>query len=67
MIVCEVLEWNRTAQTVRVQPVVLRENGGPVPVGVLVSPDGRRAFFNSDETGILQAYMIEGLEDLAAD
>ena len=25
------------------------------------SPDGRRAFFNSDETGILQAYMIEGL------
>ena len=24
-----------------------------------LSPDGRRAFFNSDETGALQAYMIE--------
>jgi len=27
-----------------------------------LSPDGRRGFFNSDETGILQAYMICGLE-----
>jgi hypothetical protein len=26
-----------------------------------LSPDGRRAFFNSDESGTLQAYMIEGL------
>jgi len=27
-----------------------------------LSPDGRMAFFNSDESGILQAYMIRGLE-----
>ena len=26
-----------------------------------LSPDGRMAFFNSDESGILQAYMIRGL------
>ena len=26
-----------------------------------LSPDGRRGFFNSDESGVLQAYMIEGL------
>ncbi len=26
-----------------------------------LSPDGTRAFFNSDESGILQAYMIRGL------
>lgn len=26
-----------------------------------LSPDGKKAFFNSDESGILQAYMIEGL------
>jgi hypothetical protein len=30
-----------------------------------VSPDGTSAFFNSDERGILQAYMIRGLELLA--
>ena len=29
-----------------------------------LSPDGNRAFFNSDESGILQAYMIAGLEVL---
>ena len=27
-----------------------------------LSPDGTRAYFNSDESGILQAYMIRGLE-----
>ncbi len=27
-----------------------------------LSPDGTKAFFNSDESGILQAYMIRGLE-----
>ena len=27
-----------------------------------LSPDGTRAFFNSDESGLLQAYMIQGLE-----
>jgi Tol biopolymer transport system component len=27
-----------------------------------LSPDGRMAFFNSDESGRLQAYMIRGLE-----
>ncbi len=26
-----------------------------------LSPDGKLAFFNSDESGILQAYMIRGL------
>jgi hypothetical protein len=26
-----------------------------------LSPDGKLVFFNSDETGILQAYMIRGL------
>ena len=25
-----------------------------------LSPDGTRAFFNSDETGLMQAYMVEG-------
>lgn len=30
-----------------------------------LSPDGTRAFFNSDESGILQAYMIAGLENSA--
>lgn len=29
-----------------------------------LSPDGTRAFFNSDDSGILQAYMIAGLEAL---
>lgn len=29
-----------------------------------LSPDGRCGFFNSDETGILQAYMIRGLDRL---
>jgi hypothetical protein len=29
-----------------------------------LSPDGSKAFFNSDESGILQAYMITGLENL---
>jgi len=29
-----------------------------------LSPDGTMAFFNSDESGILQAYMIRGLESL---
>ncbi|HNS32750.1 MAG TPA: hypothetical protein PKN36_07240 [bacterium] len=29
-----------------------------------LSPDGKKAFFNSDESGILQAYMITGLENL---
>jgi len=29
-----------------------------------LSPDGSKAFFNSDESGILQAYMIRGLESL---
>lgn len=29
-----------------------------------LSPDGSKAFFNSDESGILQAYMIRGLEVL---
>jgi hypothetical protein len=26
-----------------------------------LSPDGKSAFFNSDESGTLQAYMIRGL------
>lgn len=29
-----------------------------------LSPDGTMAFFNSDESGLLQAYMIRGLENL---
>ena len=29
----------------------------------LLSPDGTMAFFNSDESGVLQAYMIRGLEN----
>lgn len=29
-----------------------------------LSPDGNMAFFNSDESGILQAYMIRGLDSL---
>ncbi len=29
-----------------------------------LSPDGTKAFFNSDESGTLQAYMIRGLENL---
>jgi len=28
-----------------------------------LSPDGKTAFFNSDESGLLQAYMIRGLEN----
>ncbi len=31
-----------------------------------LSPDGTMAFFNSDESGILQAYMIYGLDRLGA-
>jgi Tol biopolymer transport system component len=27
-----------------------------------LSPDGRTAYFNSDESGTLQAYMIRGME-----
>ena len=30
----------------------------------VLSPDGARAFFNSDESGVLQAYMIQGLSAL---
>ena len=26
----------------------------------LLSPDGSKGFFNSDESGILQAYMVQG-------
>ena len=29
-----------------------------------LSPDGKLAFFNSDESGVLQAYMVRGLENL---
>jgi len=29
-----------------------------------LSPDGKMAFFNSDESGVAQAYMICGLENL---
>ncbi len=29
-----------------------------------LSPDGRTGFFNSDESGVLQAYLIRGLESL---
>ncbi|HRT95596.1 MAG TPA: hypothetical protein P5532_14300, partial [Planctomycetota bacterium] len=29
-----------------------------------LSPDGSMAFFNSDESGLLQAYMIRGLDTL---
>lgn len=29
-----------------------------------LSPDGTKAFFNSDESGMLQAYMVRGLEAL---
>ena len=32
-----------------------------------LSPDGTKAFFNSDETGKLQAYMIRGLQALWVD
>ena len=28
-----------------------------------LSPDGKKAFFNSDQTGVLQAYMITGIEN----
>jgi len=30
-----------------------------------LSPDGSKAFFNSDESGLLQAYMLTGLENLS--
>lgn len=29
-----------------------------------LSPDGKTAFFNSDESGVLQAYMVRGLENI---
>ncbi len=29
-----------------------------------LSPDGKVAFFNSDESGIVQAYVVRGLETL---
>ena len=29
-----------------------------------LSPDGTKAFFNSDESGVLHAYMVQGLEKL---
>jgi Tol biopolymer transport system component len=31
-----------------------------------LSPDGTMGFFNSDESGILQAYMVRGLDRGAA-
>jgi hypothetical protein len=34
-----------------------------VHIHPFLSPDGSKAFFNSDESGILQAYMIRGLEN----
>ena len=33
-----------------------------VHIHPFLSPDGRLAFFNSDESGVLQAYLIRGLE-----
>ena len=35
-----------------------------VHVHPFLSPDGSMAFFNSDESGVLQAYMISGLDHL---
>jgi hypothetical protein len=35
-----------------------------VHVHPFLSPDGSKAFFNSDESGVLQAYMIAGLDNL---
>ena len=31
-----------------------------VPTDPRLSPDGRTGFFNSDETGTMQAYMVRG-------
>ena len=39
---------------------------GEAHVHPFPSPDGTKAFFNSDESGILQAYMVRGLETLSA-
>ena len=38
--------------------------GGDAHIHPFLSPDGAHAFFNSDESGILQAYMIRGLGSL---
>ncbi len=46
------LAWTRTAN------VHTRSDAHPHP---FLSPDGTMAFFNSTESGILQAYMIRGL------
>jgi hypothetical protein len=34
---------------------------GDVHIHPFLSPDGKTAFFNSDESGVLQAYMVRGL------
>ncbi len=42
-----------------------RSSWGPdVHIHPCLSPDGTKAFFNSDESGHLQAYMVRGLEAL---
>ena len=38
--------------------------GGSAHMHPFISPDGATGFFNSDESGVLQAYMIRGLERL---
>ena len=37
-------------------------DAGEIPRAVIVVPDGKLGFFNSDESGILQAYLIRGLD-----
>jgi len=69
---------DKTASEARSRPDLLDEKSPPglevvqlttdasVPASHLhpfLSPDGTMAFFNSDESGILQAYMIRGLEN----
>ncbi len=41
-------------------PQVDLPEGGPIHP--FLSPDGSMGFFNSDESGILQAYMIRGID-----
>ena len=36
-------------------------NDTPVHIHPFLSPDGSMGFFNSDESGLLQAYMVRGL------
>ena len=46
--------------------MIIRNDLKQAHIHPFLSPDGSMAFFNSDESGILQAYMIRGLENVQA-